>query len=133
MLLVLVLTFTFARTTEYTDYTKLWNELRESMTMLKGQPGPGQAGFGHLVGYAYPSLVYRLRLICLHRGYDVGYYGYAYSLVFAQDMYASVFKEDPFDPAQGLRYRDSVLRVGASRDELQILEVCLDNPQKVTI
>ncbi|KII91059.1 hypothetical protein PLICRDRAFT_684635 [Plicaturopsis crispa FD-325 SS-3] len=96
---------------EYTDYTKLWNELRESMTMLKGQPGPGQAGFGHLVG-----------------GYDVGYYGYAYSLVFAQDMYASVFKEDPFDPAQGLRYRDSVLCVGASKDELQILEDFLGRP-----
>lgn len=48
---------------------------------------------------------------------------YTYSLVFAADMYATVFKGDPLDPALGKRYRDSILKVGGSREELDSLEV----------
>ena len=44
----------------------------------------GQGSFGHLMG-----------------GYDAGYYGYMYSLVFAADMYATVFKKNPLDPKLG--------------------------------
>lgn len=41
------------------DYTKLWSELRDSIALLKTrEPGPGHAGFHHLVG-----------------DYSVGYYG----------------------------------------------------------
>lgn len=42
-----------------TDYTRLWNELRQQITHLKGGEQPGQGGFGHIAGK-----------------YDVGYYGY---------------------------------------------------------
>ena len=45
-----------------------------------------------------------------------------YSLVFAADMYATVFKKDPLDPALGQRYRDEILRPGGSRDELDSLK-----------
>ena len=41
-----------------TDYTKLWNELREKISLVKGGDKPGQGTFGHIVG-----------------GYDAGYYG----------------------------------------------------------
>ncbi|TFY78788.1 hypothetical protein EWM64_g5226 [Hericium alpestre] len=42
------------------DYTAFWNDLRESIALVKtGRQGPGQAAFGHIVG-----------------GYDVGYYGF---------------------------------------------------------
>jgi len=52
-----------------------------------------------------------------------GYYGYMYSLVFASDMYATVFKTDPLDPARGDKYRRCILRPGGSREELDSLEV----------
>lgn len=45
--------------TEAADYTKLWNDLRESISLVKGgKAQPGQGTFGHIVG-----------------GYDAGYYG----------------------------------------------------------
>lgn len=50
---------------------------------------------------------------------------YMYSNVFAADMYATVFKADPLDPACGKRYRDMILQPGSSRDTLEILQVKL--------
>ncbi|KIJ13498.1 hypothetical protein PAXINDRAFT_163685 [Paxillus involutus ATCC 200175] len=89
-----------------TDYTKLWNELRQEISLVKGgEYQPGQGTFGHIVG-----------------GYDAGYYGYTYSLVFAADMYTTVFKKDPLDPKLGRLYRDKILLVGGSRDEMDSLK-----------
>lgn len=48
---------------------------------------------------------------------------YTYSLVFAADMYATVFKQDPLDPALGQRYRESILKPGGSREETDSLKV----------
>jgi len=46
--------------TEAADYTKLWNDLRQSISLVKGgKAQPGQGTFGHIVG-----------------GYDAGYYGW---------------------------------------------------------
>jgi len=97
---------------EAADYTKLWNDLRESISLVKGgKAQPGQGTFGHIVG-----------------GYDAGYYGYTYSLVFAADMYATVFKKDPLDAALGKLYRDKILLVGGSREETESLEDFLGRP-----
>ncbi|KAH7927637.1 zincin [Leucogyrophana mollusca] len=94
------------------DYTKVWNDLRESISLVKGgKVLPGQATFGHIVS-----------------GYDAGYYGYTYSLVFAADMYATVFKKDPLEPALGQLYRDKILLVGGSREETESLEDFLGRP-----
>ena len=46
-----------------TDYTKLWNELRQQIAHLKGGDRPGQGSFKHIAGE-----------------YDVGYYGYVISV-----------------------------------------------------
>ena len=48
---------------------------------------------------------------------------YTYSLVFAADMYSTVFKGDPLDPKRGDRYRKSILQPGGSREELDSLKV----------
>ncbi|EIM81645.1 metallopeptidase MepB [Stereum hirsutum FP-91666 SS1] len=94
------------------DYTALWNNLREHISLVKGgKPGPGQGSFGHIVG-----------------GYDAGYYGYTYSLVFAADMYATVFKKDPLDPALGMKYRECILKPGGSREETESLKAFLGRP-----
>ena len=50
---------------EPTDYTKLWNSLRESISLVKGSETaePGQGTFAHITG-----------------GYDAGYYGFVFFL-----------------------------------------------------
>ncbi|KAL0067865.1 metalloendopeptidase [Marasmius tenuissimus] len=88
------------------DYTELWSSMREKISLVKSdKPCPGQGTFGHITG-----------------GYDAGYYGYTYSLVFAADMYTAVFKADPLDPERGQRYREKILRPGGSREELDSLK-----------
>ncbi|KAG8837790.1 hypothetical protein FRC18_008052 [Serendipita sp. 400] len=91
------------------DVNKEWNELRESISLVKGFDSanykPGYGSVGHFAG-----------------GYDAQYYGYAYSLVFAYDMYETVFKANPLDPVAGKRYRDHILRPGGSREEMDSLK-----------
>lgn len=43
--------------------------------------------------------------------------------MFAADMYATVFKGDPLDPARGQRYREKILLPGGSRDDIESLKV----------
>ncbi|KAE9386902.1 zincin [Gymnopus androsaceus JB14] len=77
-----------------------------SISLVKsGKPTPGQGTFGHITG-----------------GYDARYYGYTYSLVFAADMYATVFKADPLDPSRGQRYCEKILFPGGSHEELDSLK-----------
>lgn len=88
------------------DLTKLWCDMREktSLVSTKGEYVGGQSGFAHIVG-----------------GYGAGYYGYLYSLVFAADMFESVFRADPMSPALGAKYREHILGPGGSRDEMDSL------------
>lgn len=56
-----------------------------------------------------------------------------YSLVFAADMYATVFKKDPLDPELGQKYRKEILLPGGSRDELDSLKVCTVSASEVAL
>ena len=51
---------------------------------------------------------------------------YTYSLVFAADMYATIFKADPLDPARGQKYREKILLPGGSQDDIESLKVITD-------
>lgn len=97
---------------EKLDSSVTYNELRSEIAGLDGprEPdfGKGQTTFGHLMG-----------------GYDAGYYGYLYSLVFASDMYFTGFKSDPMNPEKGRQYRHEVLEKGGSRDEMESLKAFL--------
>jgi len=117
-----------------TDYTKLWNDMRQEISLVTGPKSalPGQGSFGHITGgydagafFHVANLVFnrfRKLTVKLPSG-KKGYYGYMYSLVFAADMYATVFKKDPLNPALGEKYKDCILLPGGSREELDSLTV----------
>jgi Zn-dependent oligopeptidase len=46
---------------------------------------------------------------------------YAYSLVLAVDVHATVFKKDLLDPASGKLYKDKTFLVGGSQEETVLL------------
>jgi len=97
---------------EKIDTSKTYNTLRAEISGLDSPADPlfgkGQTTFGHLMG-----------------GYDAGYYGYLYSLVFASDMFFTGFKQDPMNAENGRRYRKEVLSKGGSRDEMESLKAFL--------
>ncbi|HAM35784.1 MAG TPA: hypothetical protein DEB40_06400 [Elusimicrobia bacterium] len=77
-------------------YERVWAEL--------GLPAPTPgthfpAAFGHLMGYA------------------AGYYGYLWSRVYAQDIFARFEREGIDNPAVGMSYRREFLETGSSREE----------------
>jgi thimet oligopeptidase len=79
------------------DPTKLWFDLKPQLTALPPEPGTiPEASVGHFMG-----------------GYDAGYYGYLWSLVYAQDMFSVFQKGGLEDPATGMRYRKDILEQGA--------------------
>lgn len=94
------------------DSSATYNNLRSEIAGLDGPSDPnfgkGQTTFGHLMG-----------------GYDAGYYGYLWSLVFASDMYFTGFKKNPMDPEKGRQYRHEILEKGGSRDEMESLKAFL--------
>ena len=122
------------------DYTQLWNDLREDISLVTGPknplPGPHITG-----GYDADAFLFTFAsFVCLILKFNVpmfreqiGYYGYMYSLVFAADMYATVFKKDPLDPAFGEKYKTCILVPGGSREELDSLKVCYGLPVYHTI
>ncbi|KAG6549911.1 hypothetical protein Mapa_008421 [Marchantia paleacea] len=83
--------------------TKLHPEVMEGIQMADGTNFG--ASFSHIVG-----------------GYDAAYYGYLWSEVFSADMFASKFKWNVLSRATGREYREKVLRPGACKDGLDILE-----------
>jgi thimet oligopeptidase len=66
------------------------------------------ASFGHLMG-----------------GYDAGYYGYLWSLVYAKDLFSMFCPNKLLDPMLGLKLRKEVLSQGALRPSLESIKVFL--------
>eukprot|EP00834_Sanchytrium_tribonematis_P006307 NODE_453_length_7238_cov_1.750245.p1 type:complete len:653 gc:universal NODE_453_length_7238_cov_1.750245:6450-4492(-) len=85
------------------DINEIYSNLRGEITLFPHHVGTfGASTFGHIMG-----------------GYQSGYYGYLYSLVFASDMY-SCFKERGYlSKDVGREYRKLVLEKGGSLDELE--------------
>jgi thimet oligopeptidase len=58
-------------------------------------------------------------------GYAAGYYGYAWSLVYAKDLF-SVFKDGKLlDQELGIRFRDQVLSQGSLRKSMESIKIFL--------
>ncbi|KAJ9051963.1 metalloendopeptidase [Entomophthora muscae] len=86
------------------DTTQLMHHIQEQVTGIPSTKGTFKAAtFAHLMG-----------------GYDAGYYGYLWSLVFAADIFHSRFaSENPL--AAGKAYREIILESGSSRDGKSLL------------
>jgi thimet oligopeptidase len=86
------------------DTTKVANQIYETYTHYKAVPGTMfQAAFTHLTGY------------------QGAYYGYLWSLVYAQDMFQRFEQLGVLSPETGAYYRQRVLAKGGSEDEMQML------------
>ena len=87
------------------DVNGLYARLREEITLLPHHKGTcGAATFNHIMG-----------------GYQSGYYGYLWSLVYASDIY-SCFQDAVNKKEIGKRYRDEILKPGGSLDALEMIK-----------
>jgi thimet oligopeptidase len=87
------------------DVNRVYVDLKKKMTTTPAVPGTiPVASFEHLVD-----------------GYDAGYYGYLWSLVYAQDMFTVFEKGGLENPAIGARYRTYILAPGGSVEPDQLL------------
>jgi len=85
--------------------TDVVKKLQNEITLYPYLEGTNfQAAFGHLTGYA------------------AGYYGYLWSLVYAQDMFSVFEKNGIMDKETGRRYRDIVLARGGTQKEIEIVK-----------
>jgi thimet oligopeptidase len=85
--------------------TDVVKKLQNEITLYPYLEGTNmQAAFGHLTGYA------------------AGYYGYLWSLVYAQDMFSVFEKNGVMDKATGRRYRDIILARGGSQKEIELVK-----------
>ena len=107
---------------EKTDYSGLYNSLRQEITRLEGPDprgtshqnwGHGETTFFHLMS-----------------DYDAGYYGYLVSQVYALDLFHEVFEKDPKDIKEGRRYRHMILEKGGSQPAMKMLEDFLGRQPK---
>jgi thimet oligopeptidase len=55
-------------------------------------------------------------------GYGSSYYGYLWSLVYAQDMFSVFSKNGILDKTTGLRYRDIILARGSSEKAINLVK-----------
>ncbi|MBV6456939.1 MAG: Oligopeptidase A [Fimbriimonadaceae bacterium] len=86
------------------DTTKAALAAYEECTLFKATPNTmPQAAFGHL------------------NGYQGAYYGYLWSLVYAQDMFQRFEEQGLLNPEAGAYYRKKVLARGGSMDEMDML------------
>jgi thimet oligopeptidase len=98
------------------DPTALWFDLEPKLTVFPAIPGTvPEAGFGHLMS-----------------GYDAGYYGYLWSLVYAQDMFTMFKKGGLENPEVGMRYRKIILEKGATEEPDQLIREFLGRPVDIS-
>lgn len=84
--------------------TKIAEDLYGQVTRYKPVPGTFyQASFGHLVGY------------------QAGYYGYMWSLVYASDMFTRFKEKGLLNPEAGMYYRSKILSRGGTMDGLDMV------------
>jgi thimet oligopeptidase len=86
------------------DTTQVAYDIHDETRMYPHTPGTHfQGSFGHLTGY------------------QAGYYGYMWSLVYAQDMFQRFQELGMLSPEAGAYYRDKILSKGGTQDSLDLV------------
>jgi thimet oligopeptidase len=86
------------------DTTQVGYDIHDEVRMYPHTPGSYfQGSFGHLTGY------------------QAGYYGYLWSLVYAQDMFQRFKELGMLNPEAGAYYRDKILSKGGTEDSLDLV------------
>ena len=89
---------------------QIFDFLHKEILELDSSPLTSEpANFGHLMG-----------------GYDAGYYGYAWSLVYAKDLFSEFKKKGMLNSELGMKLRKEVLSKGSIRKSLDSIIVFLD-------
>ena len=84
----------------HVDTTAVWDKLWSQLSPIPVDTGEHpQASFGHLMG-----------------GYDAGYYSYAWSEVYAQDLFTAFQSGGLENPQVGMRYRQDILEPSRTYD-----------------
>lgn len=82
--------------------TELFNQIQKDVLEMDPVPETSEpASFGHLM-----------------HGYDSGYYGYLWSLVYAKDLFSKFANDKLLDSELGKKLRDEVLSQGSMRPSL---------------
>ncbi|MBT4583743.1 MAG: hypothetical protein HOC93_01520 [Phycisphaerae bacterium] len=90
------------------DTTQVGYDVHDLTRMYPHTPGSHfQGSFGHLTGY------------------QAGYYGYMWSLVYAQDMFQRFQELGMLSPEAGAYYRDKILSKGGTEDSLDLVRAYL--------
>ena len=88
---------------------QVFDFLHKEILELDSSPTTSEpANFGHLMG-----------------GYDAGYYGYAWSLVYAKDLFSEFKKKGMLNSELGMKLRKEVLSKGSIRKSLDSIIVFL--------
>ena len=96
----------------HVDVMKTWNDVKLKFTTSKILPGSyGPASFTHMMG-----------------GYDAGYYGYLWSLAYAQDMFTRFAAGGLENPVVGMAYRKDILEPGATEEPDELVTRFLGRP-----
>ncbi|MDP7008165.1 MAG: M3 family metallopeptidase [Phycisphaerales bacterium] len=90
------------------DTTQVAYDIHDMTRMYPHTPGTHfQGSFGHLTGY------------------QAGYYGYMWSLVYAQDMFQRFKELGMLSPEAGAYYREKILSKGGTEDSLDLVTAYL--------
>jgi thimet oligopeptidase len=96
------------------DTTKVQNDLFAEIELYDAVPGTHfQSSFGHLTGY------------------QAGYYGYLWSLVYAQDMFERFKQLGMLSPKAGMYYRNKILSRGGTMDSMDMVRDYLGREPKM--
>ncbi|ORX61212.1 zincin [Piromyces finnis] len=84
---------------------EIWNDLKKEITMMEPTETWPIAVFEHIMS-----------------GYDVNYYGYLWSQVYAADMFSQFKTYGVLNKIIGRRYRNVVLRKGSTEDSMTLIK-----------